>query len=103
MAQQGAAIADIQDVLGHESDKMAGHYAGEARKFAAARTDEQVQFRGSATRIRSWNLPAKLDGSTLLLKSHQLSAAAIFENIATLAASPSATSPHACPRPTNAR
>jgi len=36
MAQQGATISDIQDVLGHESDKMARHYAGEARKFAAA-------------------------------------------------------------------
>jgi site-specific recombinase XerD len=36
MAHQGASISDIQDVLGHESDKMARHYAGEARKFAAA-------------------------------------------------------------------
>ncbi len=36
MARAGASIADIQDVLGHESDKMARHYAGEARKFAAA-------------------------------------------------------------------
>lgn len=36
MARAGAAIADIQDVLGHESDKMARYYAGEARKFAAA-------------------------------------------------------------------
>jgi site-specific recombinase XerC len=36
MAQQGATISDIQDALGHESDKMARHYAGEARKFAAA-------------------------------------------------------------------
>ena len=36
MARDGASIADIQDVLGHESDKMARHYAGEARKFAAA-------------------------------------------------------------------
>jgi hypothetical protein len=31
----GASIADTQDVLGHESDKMS-RYAGEARKFAAA-------------------------------------------------------------------
>ena len=36
MARAGASIADIQDVLGHESDKMARHQAGEARKFAAA-------------------------------------------------------------------
>ena len=36
MARAGASIADVQDVLGHESDKMARHYAGEARKFAAA-------------------------------------------------------------------
>jgi integrase-like protein len=36
MARKGAPIADIQDVLGHTSDKMARHYAGEARKAAAA-------------------------------------------------------------------
>ncbi|HEY3059285.1 MAG TPA: tyrosine-type recombinase/integrase [Chloroflexota bacterium] len=36
MARKGAPVADIQDVLGHESDKMARHYAGEARKFATA-------------------------------------------------------------------
>ena len=36
MARAGASIAEIQDVLGHESDKMARHYAGEARKVAAA-------------------------------------------------------------------
>ena len=36
MAHQGASISDLQDVLGHESDKMARHCAGEARKFAAA-------------------------------------------------------------------
>jgi site-specific recombinase XerD len=36
MALQGAPVADIQDVLGHESDKMARHYAGDARKIAAA-------------------------------------------------------------------
>jgi hypothetical protein len=36
MARAVASIADIQDVLGHESDKMTRHYAGEARKFAAA-------------------------------------------------------------------
>ena len=35
MARAGVSIADIQDVVGHESDKMARHYAGEARKFAA--------------------------------------------------------------------
>jgi integrase len=28
--------ANIQDVLGHESDKMARHYVGPARKFATA-------------------------------------------------------------------
>ena len=36
MARAGASIADSQDVLGHESDKMARYYAGEGRKFAAA-------------------------------------------------------------------
>ena len=36
MARQGASIADIQDVLGHSSDKMARHYAGEARGIQAA-------------------------------------------------------------------
>jgi hypothetical protein len=36
MAHAGASIANIRAVLGHESDKMARHYAGEARKFAAA-------------------------------------------------------------------
>ena len=36
MAHQGAAISDIEDVLGHESDKMTRHFAGEARKLAAA-------------------------------------------------------------------
>jgi integrase len=30
MARAGASIADIQDVLGHHSDEMARHYAGEA-------------------------------------------------------------------------
>ena len=35
MANEGAPIADIQDVLGHSSDKMARHSAGEARKLAA--------------------------------------------------------------------
>jgi hypothetical protein len=29
------SIADIQDVLGRKSDKLARHYPGEARKFAA--------------------------------------------------------------------
>ena len=33
-----APLADIQDVLGHESDAMARHYAGDARKLAAADT-----------------------------------------------------------------
>ena len=27
-------MADIQDLLGDESDKMAHHYAGEGRNFA---------------------------------------------------------------------
>ena len=36
MARKGAPIADIQDVLGHTSDKSARHYAGQARKAAAA-------------------------------------------------------------------
>jgi integrase len=36
MARKGAPMADIRDVLGHTSDKMARHYAGEARKAAAA-------------------------------------------------------------------
>ena len=31
-----ASITEIQDMLGHSSDKMARHYAGEARKRAAA-------------------------------------------------------------------
>jgi integrase len=31
-----AAIGEIQDVLGHTSDKMARHYAGAARTYAAA-------------------------------------------------------------------
>jgi len=43
MARKGAPIADIQDVLGHTSDKMARHYAGEARKAAAARADGEAQ------------------------------------------------------------
>jgi integrase len=34
MARKGAPIADTQDVLGHTSDKMARHFAGEARKAA---------------------------------------------------------------------
>ena len=29
---EGASISDIRDALGHESDKMARHHAGEARK-----------------------------------------------------------------------
>ncbi len=36
MALAGAPIGDIQDVLGHESDKMARHYAGADRKYASA-------------------------------------------------------------------
>ena len=36
MARRGAPMADIQDVLGHSSDKMARHYAGEARQIEAA-------------------------------------------------------------------
>ena len=32
----GATITDIQDVLGHESDRMARHYVGGARTLAAA-------------------------------------------------------------------
>ena len=36
MARARASIADIQDVLGLESDKMARHYAWDARSFAAA-------------------------------------------------------------------
>ena len=36
VARKGAPIADIQDVLDRDSDKMARHYAGEARKFEAA-------------------------------------------------------------------
>lgn len=36
MARAGASIADIQDVLDHESDKIARHHAGRARKHAAA-------------------------------------------------------------------
>jgi integrase len=36
MARAAASIADIQDVLGHESYKMARPRAGEARRFAAA-------------------------------------------------------------------
>jgi hypothetical protein len=36
MSRAGASIADIQDVLGHESDTMVRRRAGEARRFAAA-------------------------------------------------------------------
>ena len=36
MTRAGSSGRDIQDVLGHVSDKMARHYAGEARNFAAA-------------------------------------------------------------------
>jgi integrase/recombinase XerD len=38
MALAGAAIGEIQDVLGHESAVMARHYAGAARTYAAADT-----------------------------------------------------------------
>jgi integrase len=36
LTRQRARVADIQDVLGHSSDKMARHYAGQARQAAAA-------------------------------------------------------------------
>jgi integrase len=36
MAAEGAPIGDIQDVLGDSSEKMARHYAGAARTYAAA-------------------------------------------------------------------
>ncbi|MDQ6669178.1 MAG: site-specific integrase [Chloroflexota bacterium] len=36
MAAAGAPVADIMDVLGHSSEKMARHYAGAARTYAAA-------------------------------------------------------------------
>jgi integrase len=37
MARGGASIADIQEVLGHESDKMPWHYAGDAQVWRAHR------------------------------------------------------------------
>jgi integrase/recombinase XerD len=46
MALAGAPIADIADVLGHSSDKMARHYAGAATKYAAA--DKMAQYSLSA-------------------------------------------------------
>ena len=52
MASAGASIADIQDMLGHESDKMARHYAGEARKFAAAKLMAKYSLAGWTNRFR---------------------------------------------------
>jgi len=46
MARAGALIADTQDVLGHESDKMARNYAGEAPKFAAANLTTRYSLAG---------------------------------------------------------
>jgi len=39
-------------VLGHVSDKMARHYAGEARKFAAANLMTKCSLAGSTNRFR---------------------------------------------------
>ena len=48
----GASIAEHPDVLGHESDKMARHYAGEARKFVAAELMRKYSVPGSTYRFR---------------------------------------------------
>jgi site-specific recombinase XerD len=37
-ARNGATIAEIQGILGHESDKMSRHYVGDAHKAAEAET-----------------------------------------------------------------
>jgi site-specific recombinase XerD len=37
-ARNGATIAECQGILGHESDKMARHYVGDAHKVAEAET-----------------------------------------------------------------
>ena len=47
-----AAGFDIQDVLGHVSDKMAWHYAGEARNFAAASLMTEYSLAGQTNRFR---------------------------------------------------
>jgi integrase len=52
MARKGAPIADIQDVLGHTSDKMARHYPGEARKAAAAELMAKYSLAGWTNRFR---------------------------------------------------
>jgi integrase len=44
MAGQGASISDIQHVLGHESDKMARHHAGDARRKQAANIMEKCSL-----------------------------------------------------------
>jgi hypothetical protein len=44
MARQGTSISETQDVLGHESDKMARHYAGDARRTQAATIMEKYSL-----------------------------------------------------------
>jgi hypothetical protein len=71
MARAGASIADIQDELGHESDKIARHNAGEARKFAAANLMTKYSLAGLGQPVQVdqpaafalKGLPQKSDGS----------------------------------------
>ena len=51
MTRAGSSGRDIQDVLGHVSDKMARHYAGEARKFAAASLMTEYSLAGQTNRF----------------------------------------------------
>ena len=55
MTRAGSSGRDIQDVLGHVSDKMARHYAGEARKFAAAYLMTEYSRAGQTNRFRQTN------------------------------------------------
>ena len=44
MTRAGSSGRDIQDVLGQESDKMARHYAGDARRKQAATIMEKYSL-----------------------------------------------------------
>ena len=72
MAHQGASISEIQTSWGHESDKMARHHPKSDRSTSAPRevgwsTWADFEFSGSATRIRTWNLPVTAGRSTVEL------------------------------------
>jgi integrase len=58
MARAGALIADIQDVLDHESDKMARHYPGEGRKPSGP----TGSFRPTGCAATLWVAPSGLLG-----------------------------------------